>query len=184
MASANSDIDEIARRYALALYDLADAKGALDAVSADLTALRGMLKGSPELRLVTESQNLPRKVQAGAFDEIAEKAGFHALTRSFIGLLARNRRLGALNDTADAFLKKLAFKRGETEAVVTVARALTDAQEKALTDAVKAAVGAKATLSVTVDPAILGGMVVKLGSRMIDSSLKTKLGRLQTAMKG
>jgi len=184
MASANSDIEEIARRYANALFDLAESKGAIDAVADDLKSLRGMLKAAPDLRLLTESQNLPRKVQQGVLEQIGEKAGFNALTNNFLGLLARNRRLSALDDTAEAFLKKLALKRGETEAVVTVARALTDSQEKALTDAVKAAVGAKATLSVTVDPAILGGMIVKLGSKMIDSSLRTKLGRLQTAMKG
>ena len=184
MASANSDIEEIARRYASALYDLAESKTAIDAVADDLTSLRGMLKAARDLRMLVGSQNLPRRVQEGAMAGIAEKAGFHDLTKNFLGLLARNRRLGALDSTADAFLKKLAFKRGETEAMVTVARALSDKQEQALTDAVKAAVGAKATLTVSVDPAILGGMIVKLGSKMIDSSLKTKLGRLQTAMKG
>lgn len=184
MAAANSDIEEIARRYAAALYELAETQGALDAVADDLGALRAMIAHAPDLRRLVSSRNLPRSVQRGAFDAIAEKAGFHALTRKFIGLAAHNRRLDALDETAEAFLRKLALKRGETQALVTVAQPLSAAQEQALTDAVKAAVGAKATLSVAVDPAILGGMIVKLGSKMIDNSLKTKLERLQTAMKG
>ena len=184
MASANSDIEEIARRYASALYDLAETKGALDAVADDLSSLRGMLASAADLRRMVASQNLPRSVQQGAMNAIADKAGFNGLTKNFLGLAASNRRLDALDATAEAFLRRLSIKRGETEAIVTVAQPLSDAQEKALTDAVKAAVGAKASLSVSVDPAILGGMVVKLGSKMIDSSLKTKLERLQTAMKG
>lgn len=184
MASASSDVGEIARRYALALYDVADTTGALDAVAADLTALRGMIAGSDDFKAFIMAPSLSRKQTADAAAALAKGAKFHALTANIMGVCAQNRRLTALDAIATAFLKHLAEKRGETEAKVTVARPLTKAQENALTDAVKQAVGAKATLSVEIDPSLLGGMIVKLGSKMFDSSLKTKLGRLQTAMKG
>ena len=184
MASASSDVGEIARRYALALYDVADSAGALDAVADDLAALRRMIAGSAELKALILAPSLSRKETADAAAALAKGAKFHALTANMMGVCARRRRLTALDAIAAAYLKRLAAKRGETEAKVTVAQPLTKAQEDALTDAVKKAVGAKATLSVDVDPSLLGGMIVKLGSKMFDSSLKTKLGRLQTAMKG
>ena len=112
------------------------------------------------------------------------KAGAAPLTQKFIGVAAANRRLFALPGMIDAYLAELARRRGEMTAQVTSAHALTAAQTKALTDQLKQAVGAKVSVDVSVDPSLLGGLVVRVGSRMIDSSLRTKLSKLQLAMKG
>jgi len=106
------------------------------------------------------------------------------LVRRFIGLVARNRRLFALDAMIDAYLAELARRRGEVTAQVTAAVALTDRQTEALVDQLKKAMGAKVQVNVRIDPALLGGMIVKVGSRMVDSSLRTKLAKLQLAMKG
>jgi F-type H+-transporting ATPase subunit delta len=117
-------------------------------------------------------------------DALLEKAEFSSLTRRFVGLAARNRRLFALPQMIAAFREMLAGRRGETTAEVISAKALSKAQLTALSDALAKTMGTKVALATSVDAELLGGLVVKVGSRMVDSSLRTKLHRLRLSMKG
>jgi len=184
VASEGSGLNAIARRYAAALFDLAGDRKVLDAVAADLKALKASLQASDDLRRLVASPMISRADQAKVVDALAVRAKAHDLTRNFLGLLARNRRLGALEATINGFLAKLAEARGEETAEVTTAKPLSDAQRATVTASLKQAVGRAVTVTETVDPAILGGLIVKVGSRMVDGSLKSKLQRLERAMKG
>jgi F-type H+-transporting ATPase subunit delta len=174
----------LATRYAAALFELADSKKALDAVAGDLTALQKMIGESADLRRMMNSPVLDRQAQVKALSAIVKAAGFSELTQKFTGLVAQNRRLFTLPAMIRAFQKLLADRRGETTARVTAARPLTAEQQAAVAEAIKKVVGSKVSIDVKVDPSLLGGLVVQVGSRMIDSSLKTKLQKLQLAMKG
>jgi F-type H+-transporting ATPase subunit delta len=174
----------IAERYASALYELADEARALDQVATDLRSLKAMMAGSPDLIRLIRSPVLGRSDQAKAVGALAQKAGFHELTGRFLGTLAQNRRLFTLASAIEAFLAELARRRGETTADVTSAVSLTPAQTAALEEALKSVVGSKVSVDLKVDPSLIGGLVVRVGSRMIDTSLATKLRRLRLAMKG
>lgn len=174
----------MASRYAAALYDLADEQKALDGVAADLKSLRQMINDSDDFRRFIKSPVFSRAEQSGAIQAISEKAGLSALTQKFLGLVAANRRLADLPGMITGFLETLAKHRGEVAAEVTSAATLSDAQLSAITAALKQTVGRTVTLSSKVDPSILGGLIVKVGSRMVDSSIKSKLQRLKLAMKG
>jgi F-type H+-transporting ATPase subunit delta len=174
----------IAERYASALYELADDAKALDQVAGDLRALKAMMAASSDLVRLLRSPVLGRSDQAKAMSALAEKAGFHDLTRRFLGSVASNRRLFVLAVVIEEFLAELARRRGEATANVTSAVALTPAQTAALEQALRTAVGAKVSVDLKVDPSLIGGLVVRVGSRMFDTSLATKLRRLRLAMKG
>ncbi len=174
----------IADRYAAALFELADQQNALDQVAADLKALKSMLVESEDLRRLVQSPVLSRRDQQKGIDAVAATAQFADLTKRFLGVVAANRRLFAVAGMIDAFLKTLAARRGEVTATVVSAAALTESQLSALGAALKKAMGSNVAIDAAVDPGLLGGMVVKVGSRMIDSSIKTKLQNLQLAMKG
>lgn len=177
-------IGVIAERYAAALFDLADSQGALDQVAGDLKTLNAMIRASADLGRLLDSPVLSRADQGKAIAALAQAAGFSTLTRNFLGLAAQNRRLFALPGMIGAYLARLAARRGEIAASVASAAALTPAQLDALTTTLKTTFGASVELDVKVDPSLLGGLVVKVGSRMVDSSLKTKLQHLKLAMKG
>jgi F-type H+-transporting ATPase subunit delta len=127
---------------------------------------------------------LTRADQGKAVAAVLQQAGVSDLVRRFVALVAENRRLFALVDMIDAYLGELARRRGEVTATVTSAVPLSDAQTAAVTDALKRAVGGKVAVDLKIDASLIGGLVVKVGSRMIDSSLKSKLQRLQLVMKG
>ena len=184
LASDKRVTGAIAERYATALYELADGDKALDAVADDLTSLREIIAGSDDLLRMLRSPLLQRDEQAKAMTAILEKAGGSDLTRRLVGVVAENRRLFALPAIIDAFLRQLAERRGEVTAEVTSAVKLKDKQIEAVTDALKKSVGGKVAVDLKVDPALIGGLVVKVGSRMVDSSVRTKLQKLQLAMKG
>jgi F-type H+-transporting ATPase subunit delta len=184
VASKGTGVSGLADRYATALFDLADERKALDQVSEDLRRLRAMLNESAELRRLVRSPILSRLEQGRAITAIAERSGLSPLTRSFLGLVAQNRRLFAVPAMIDAFLARLAARRGEITAEVAAAQALTPAQLDAVNEQLRKAMGSKVAVEVRVDPALLGGLVVKVGSRMVDASLRSKLHRLQLAMKG
>ena len=184
MASTETGMSGLASRYAKALFELADEAKALDAVADDLRSLKALIAGSDDLRRLLRSPVLSRDEQGRAIAAILEKIGASALTQRFAGVVATNRRLFVLPGMIDAYLAELASRRGEMTAEVTAATPLSDAQTKALVDQLKKAVGAKVSVDVSVDPSLLGGLVVKVGSRMIDFSLRTKLSKLQLAMKG
>jgi len=174
----------VAGRYATALYELAEDAHALDAVAQDFARLRALLAESADFNRFLTSPVLSRAEQAKAVAAIADKVSLNALTRRFLGVLAQNRRLAALSDIIATFLAELAARRGEVVADVTSAQALAPEQLAALTEALRTALGGKVTVQARVDPDLLGGLAVRIGSRMIDASLRTKLQRLGFAMKG
>jgi F-type H+-transporting ATPase subunit delta len=184
VASDATGAGGLAERYALALYELADEAKALDAVAADLRSLKTLLAESADLRRMIRSPVIGRTEQGKAVGAIAERAGLQKLTRNFLGLLARNRRLFALPGMTERFLATLAARRGEVTAEVVAAQDLTPAQRDRIGEQLRKAVGQKVAVELRVDPSLLGGLVVKLGSRMVDASLKSKLRRLEMAMKG
>jgi F-type H+-transporting ATPase subunit delta len=184
LASEATGVSGLAGRYATALFDLADQQKALDEVAADLRRLGAMIADSTDLKRLIRSPVLSREAQGTAMKTLVERAEFSALTRNFIGLVARNRRLFALSAMIAAYLQLLAERRGEIRAEVTSAQAMTDSQIRAIDDQLKRAVGAKVAVEIKVDPAIIGGLVIRVGSRMIDFSLRSKLQRLQLAMRG
>jgi F-type H+-transporting ATPase subunit delta len=184
VASEVKGVSGLADRYAAALFDLADERKALDAAAGELQSLRAMLRESADLRRLIRSPVLSREAQAKGIAAIAGKSDFSPLMGNFLGLLAQNRRLFALPEMIERFLARLAERRGEVTAHVVAAQELTQEQRTAVHEQLRKAVGTKVALDVAVDPNLLGGMVVRLGSRMVDASLKSKLNRLQLAMKG
>lgn len=174
----------LAQRYASALFELADDKHQLDAVVGDLGAISKMIDESADFRRLINSPILSRSEQGRAVTGIVTAAQFGLLTAKFLGLLAQNRRLFALPAMIQAFKKMLADRRGEMTALVWSARPLSAEQQNTLAETIKRAHGAKVTMEVKVDPTLIGGLIVKVGSRMIDSSIRTKLQKLQLAMKG
>ncbi len=174
----------VAGRYAVALYDLAESQGALDAVANDLRALQALLGESADLRRLIASAVIGRDDQTKAIAAVLEKAGAQDLVRRFIGVVAENRRLAALPQMIAAFLARLAEKRGEVTAEVTAAAPLTISQIDQIKAALAGSFGSKILVDVKVEPSLIGGLIVKVGSKLIDHSLKTKLMRLQLAMKG
>jgi F-type H+-transporting ATPase subunit delta len=175
---------EAAERYASALFDLAQDAKAIDAVARDAEALSSLLSASEDLRRLAESPAFSAEDKQAGLVAIAERASVHTLLRRFLGVLAQNRRARELGPILLAFAALVAEHRGVTTAEVAAARPLTPAQQKALAAALKSVVGRDVEMRVEVKPEILGGLVVQVGSRMFDSSLKTKLDGLKAAMKG
>lgn len=184
MASEGTGVSGLAARYAAALFELADEHRALDQVAGDLSGLKQLLTESADLRRMVRSPLLSRAEQGQAMAAILDRAGVSDLTKRFVGLVAQNRRLFALEGMIEGYLAELARQRGEMTAQVVAARPLSDVQVSAITDALRTTAGSQIAVNVTVDPALIGGMIVKVGSRMVDSSVRTKLDKLQLAMKG
>jgi F-type H+-transporting ATPase subunit delta len=175
----------VAGRYASALFELADNAKALDQVAQDLDTFKKLLAESAELRRLIASPVVGRGLKGKALLAVLDAAGVKGLTRSFIGTVAANGRARELPAMATAYLAELARRRGETSATVTSAVPLTPQQMQQLTDALRQVLGGgKVSLEAHVNPDILGGLVVKVGSRLFDSSIRSKLQRLQLAMKG
>ena len=184
MPSDNTGTADISSRYATALFQLAEAENQLDAVAADLTQLRSMIDESDDLKRLIGSPVVTRQDQGRVMTAIVEKAGMSDLVRRFVGLVAQNRRLFVLRSMINSFLDALAARRGETTAQVVSAQALSEKQKQDLEAVLKQALGNQVAIDAQIDPTLLGGMVVKVGSRMVDSSLKTKLQQLKLAMMG
>jgi F-type H+-transporting ATPase subunit delta len=174
----------LAARYAAALFDLADESKQLDAVAADLRSVKAMVSESADLQRLVRSPVLSRADQARAIAAVLQRAGTGELVRRFVGLVAENRRLFALVDMIDAYLAELARRRGEMTASVVSAVPLSEPQVAALTEVLRRAVGGKVAVEIKTDRSLIGGLVVQVGSRLVDSSLKSKLQRLQLVMKG
>ena len=184
MPSTSSVVSGIAGRYAAALFELAEEQKNLDDIAADAASIRALLSESADLRRLVASPIIGREEQGQAIAAVLEKAGISELTRNFVGVVAKNRRLFALDDMCVAYRDLLSSRRGEMTAEVTSAQPLTDDQRASLEQELRTAMGSKVTLDAVVDPSLLAGMVVKVGSRMVDSSLKTKLQRLELSLKG
>ena len=175
----------LAARYAGALYDLANDAKAVDAVLSDLEALGTLITDNDDLARLITSPVIGRSEQMSDMTAILEKAGAHELSVKFIGAVADNGRLFALSRISQNFVELVAQKRGQVSAEVVSAVALDEERQKLVEQSVAKIAGSdKLSLSVRVDPSLIGGLVVRIGSRMIDTSIKTKLNRLEAAMKG
>ncbi|WP_442681129.1 F0F1 ATP synthase subunit delta [Sphingomonas sp. ASY06-1R] len=171
-------------RYAIALFELARDNGKLDQVGTSLRTLRQALADSDDLRRLVASPLISRKDAGKAVSGLTAPLQLDPLTANFLGVLAHNRRLGTLGAIIRDFNTLSARHRGETSAQVITAHPLDSGQMAALTARLKSIVGSEVAVDATVDPKILGGLIVRLGSRQIDGSIRTKLNALATAMKG
>lgn len=181
--AATSLTSGAAGRYSTALFELAREAGELDRAETDLNQLAETLEDSPELNELIRNPVYTRAEQGKAMAAIAERMGLSDLVRNVVGLMAQKRRLFALPQMIAMFRALLAEHRGEVTAEVTSAHALSDPQRDALAEKIKSSMGRDVKLDVRVDERIIGGLVVRVGSRMIDSSIRAKLARLQNAMK-
>jgi F-type H+-transporting ATPase subunit delta len=183
LASEATGVTLLADRYASALFDIADERRTLDATAADLRQLRAMLAESPDLSRLIRSAILSREAQGRAVAAVAEAAGLSRQVCNFLAVVAHNRRLFAVPAMIETYLARLAARRGEITAEVTAAQPLSEAQLDALGAELRRSAGRRVAVDVRIDAGLLGGIVVKLGSRLVDASLSGRLRRLQAAMK-
>jgi F-type H+-transporting ATPase subunit delta len=184
VATDNQMTSGVAGRYASALFDLAREQGELDGVDQGLGKFQAMLDQSADLKRLVNSPAFAAEDQERALKAVMDWASVGATTSNFLRVVARNRRLFAAEDMIKSFRQQLALHRGEMAAEVQSALPLTDSQLAALKDQLKSTYGKAVRLSTKVDPSLLGGLIVKVGSRMFDSSLKTKLMNLKVVLKG
>lgn len=178
--SRNADVG---LRYAQALFDLANEAGALTVVEADLNGLEALRADSADLRRLLISPTFSQSDKAAGLKAVATAAGVSEVTHKFLGVLCANNRASALPAVVDAFRKLAADQRGAVAAEVTTATALTAAQKKGVAASLRTALGKDPEITTRVDPAILGGIKVRVGSRLFDASLKSKLDSLKFALK-
>ncbi|WP_180573668.1 F0F1 ATP synthase subunit delta [Agrobacterium vitis] len=176
-------VSAVAERYASSLFELAREAGSVDAVAGDLNRFQAMIDESVDLQRLVTSPAFTSEQQAAAIAALCDKAEIGGLVGNFLKLVTANRRLFAVPGMIAAFRMIAARHRGELAADVISAHALTPAQETELKEALKSATGKTVTMFVTVDPSLLGGLIVKIGSRQIDTSLRTKLSTLKLALK-
>ena len=183
MAAEDPSVSGVSGRYATALFELARDEKSIDAVKADLDKFEALLSESADLKRLVRSPVFSADAQLKALTAVLDKAGVTGIAANFLKVLTRNRRLFAIGDVIRAFRALVARFKGEASADVTVAERLSDRNLDALKTALKSVTGKDVALNVKVDPSIIGGLVVKLGSRMVDSSLRTKLNSIKHAMK-
>lgn len=183
MAAKTIGATGLAGRYATAFFDLASTDKLLDQVADDLSRLDGIIEASADLTRLIRSPVISREDQGRALAAVLEQAGMCQMTRNFVGVIAQNRRLFALSAMIAAYQGLLAAQRGESTAEVVTATALTDKQIDQISDSLKKAIGSDVAIDAKVDESVLGGLIVKIGSRMVDGSLRTKLQQLRFAMK-
>jgi F-type H+-transporting ATPase subunit delta len=183
VAAEDPSVSGVSGRYATALFELARDQNSVDAVKADLDKFDAMLSESADLKRLVRSPVFAADAQLKALSAVLDKAGISGVAANFLKVLTNNRRLFAVTDVIRAFGALVAKFKGEASAEVTVAEPLSDKNLDALKTALKQVSGKNVTLNVKVDPSIIGGLVVKLGSRMVDSSLRTKLNSIKHAMK-
>ena len=183
MAAEDPSVSGVSGRYATALFELARDEKSIDAVKADLDQFAAMLAESDDLKRLVRSPVFSAEAQLRALSAVLDKAGISGISAKFLKVLTANRRLFAVADVIRAFNALVAKFKGEATADVTVAEALSDKNLDALKAALKSVTGKDVVLNMKVDPSIIGGLVLKLGSRMVDSSLRTKLNSIKNAMK-
>jgi F-type H+-transporting ATPase subunit delta len=183
VSSSASLTSGVAGRYATALFEIAKEGGSLQKVESDILAVEAALAESSDLRDMIASPVFSREDMGAAIKAISARMDLGQPVASTLGLMAANRRLFVLPGLVAAMKGLFAAERGEVTAEVTAARPLTDAQIATLRDTLKASVGKDVGLAITVNPDLIGGLVVKVGSRMIDSSIRSKLANLQNVMK-
>ncbi len=183
MTDQDQHVSGVAERYALALYELAKQEGAIDAVEADLDRFMALLDESADLRRLVKSPVFSPDEQTNGLAAVLDRAGIGGFAANFLKLAARNRRLFVAGDMIRAYRAQVAAGRGETTADVTSAEPLSETHIASLKAALSEATGKTVRLKTSVDASLIGGLIVKLGSRMVDTSLKTKLNSLRIAMK-
>lgn len=183
MATEDPSVSGVSGRYATALFELARDEKSVDAVKADLETFSALLHDSPDLVRLVRSPVFTAEAQTKALSAVLERAGISGITANFLKVLTANRRLFAVADVIRAFRALVAKFKGEATADVTVAEKLSDKNLDALKAALNSVSGKDVDLNVKIDPSIIGGLIVKLGSRMVDSSLRTKLNSIKHAMK-
>ncbi|KAA2236857.1 F0F1 ATP synthase subunit delta [Salinarimonas soli] len=177
-------VSGVAGRYASALFDLARDAGAMDAVGADLDRFEGLIEGNPDLARLVRSPIFTAEEQTRAIAAILDKAGIGGLAGNFIRLVASKRRLFALPRMIVAYRELLADAKGIVRAEVRLAEQPSEAVTNEIRAALKEVAGAEIDMRVRIDPALIGGLVVQIGSRMVDASLRTKLNSIRLAMQG
>jgi F-type H+-transporting ATPase subunit delta len=183
VAGEGGIVSGMAGRYATALFELSLEGKAVDQVQADLAAFDAMVASSPDLARLVRSPVFSAEDQAKALVAVLDRAGIKGIAANFLRVVASNRRLFAAREMIRGFNALVARHKGEVTAQVTVAEALTDARMNEIRDALKAVTGKDVRIDVEIDPAIIGGLKVKVGSRMVDASLRTKLNSIKFAMK-
>ncbi|MGB7034057.1 MAG: F0F1 ATP synthase subunit delta [Xanthobacteraceae bacterium] len=183
MAGEEPIVTGMAGRYATALFELAAEANAIDAVKADLDRFEALMAESADFRRLVRSPVFSAGEQGQALEMILQRVGIGGIAAKFLKLVTANRRLFAVRDMIKAFRELVAQHKGEATAEVTTAETLKDEHVEALRAALKAVSGKDIDLDIKIDPAIIGGLVVKLGSRMVDTSLRTKLNAIRHAMK-
>ena len=183
MAAEDTSVSGVSGRYATALFELARDQNVVDEVKADLDKFDVLLNDSADLKRLVRSPVFAADAQSRALSAVLDKAGIAGIAANFLKVLTANRRLFVVADVIRASRALVAKFKGETTADVTVAEALSDKNLDALKVALKSVTGKDVALNVKVDPSIIGGLVVKLGSRMVDGSLRTKLNSIKHAMK-
>jgi len=183
IVSENLMISGLASRYAVALFDLGIERDTLNSITRDMAALSAMLADSADLAGITVNPVISSEAKGRAITAVAEKAGFDRLVVNFLAVIAHNNRLDQLENIITEFNRIVAHHNGEVSASVTTARKLTKAQLDALKKKLESMVNSDVTVDSDINDALLGGIVVKIGSRMIDSSLATRLANLEESMK-
>jgi len=183
VAAEDPSVSGVSGRYATALFELARDQKAVDEVKADLDRFDALLSESDDLKRLVRSPVFAADTQLKALSAVLNKAGIAGISANFLKVLTTNRRLFAVADVIRAYRALVARFKGEASAEVTVAEPLSDKNLDSLKVALKSVTGKDVALNVKVDPSIIGGLVVKLGSRMVDSSLRTKLNSIKHAMK-
>jgi len=184
VATTDQTVSGVPGRYASALFELANEEKTTEQTGAALAAFQAAIDESDDLKRLVRSPVFSAEAQTAALDALFAKAGISGTALNFIRLVARNRRLSAISEIIKAYQSLMAAAKGETEAEVVSAEKLSAQQLKDLKAALKEKLGRDVTLNTRVDASLLGGLIVKAGSRMLDNSLKTKLSNLKIAMKG
>ena len=183
MAGESGIVSGMAGRYATALFELARETSAIDQIQADLKAFNALVASSPDLQRLVRSPVFSADEQARALDAVLDKASISGVARNFLRVVAANRRLFAVDQIIRGFNAQVARHKGEVTAEVTVAEQLNDVRMNEIRATLREVTGKDVKVDVTVDPSIIGGLKVKLGSRMVDASLRTKLNSIKIAMK-
>jgi F-type H+-transporting ATPase subunit delta len=183
VASEEPIVSGMAGRYATALFDLASETNAIGAVKSDLERFDALIADSADLRRLVRSPVFSADEQLQALSAVLDRAGIGGVAAKFLKLVTANRRLFAVREMIRGYRERVAIHKGEATAEVTVAEKLRDEHVEALRAALKSVSGKDVDLNIKIDPAIIGGLVVKLGSRMVDTSLRTKLNAIKHAMK-
>ncbi|AMM83658.1 F0F1 ATP synthase subunit delta [Martelella sp. AD-3] len=183
VADLSQSVSNVAQRYAVSLFELAKEDDSIDAVGADIDRVEALLNESDDFRRLVMSPVFSADEQLKAVTAILAKAEIGGYVANFVKLVAKNRRLFVLPGMISAYRGEVAAYRGQATAEVTVAHALSDEQQQELKTALKDVTGKDVSLQITEDASLLGGMIVKVGSRQIDTSLRTKLSKLKLSLK-